>query len=45
MFAKSEYYFDIDKSEKIFQSSENEELFHFPILIEKYRASLMCEIS
>ena len=37
IFAKSYYYFDVDKSAITLQPSKSEELFHFPILIEKYR--------
>ena len=34
IFAKSEYYFNFDRSAITLQSSINEELCHFPILVE-----------
>ena len=37
IFEKLKYYFDFDKSAITLQPSRNEELCHFPILIEKYR--------
>ena len=37
IFAKSMYYFDFDKSTIALQPRRNEELCHFPILIERYR--------
>ena len=33
--AKSKYYFDLDKTKITLQTSGNEEVCHFPVLIEK----------
>ena len=41
IFAKLKYYFDFDKAAISLQPSRNDEVCHFPILIEKYRFFLV----